>query len=263
MPDLRIFSYLPNPRLSKATIAARFSGAELEIVGAKPGDLAGWLWDYEARPLQDADRSAARENARTAQQGFQGTLYKTDAFLAAHPFGEVPAAFGDDGAVGVFESNAIMRAAARLGPRAGGLCGDGPLLQSRVDGFLDRSLVFAREVQRYLLADRQHFPPDRHADMAAALLSYLDGIERALRGSRFVAGDTLSLADITFACELCLLSNEHFMRAALEAAGLAPLVPRLGEYERCTAHLIALAGDERFREDLGKYLDRLLAALQA
>lgn len=32
MSDLRIFSYLPNPRLYKATIAARISGAEVEIV---------------------------------------------------------------------------------------------------------------------------------------------------------------------------------------------------------------------------------------
>ena len=67
MADLRIFSYLPNPRLSKATIAARFSGADLEIVGANPADLAGWLWDYEARPLEDAERAEGSENARTAQ----------------------------------------------------------------------------------------------------------------------------------------------------------------------------------------------------
>ncbi|MEO0817969.1 MAG: hypothetical protein AAFX86_11780 [Pseudomonadota bacterium] len=39
MADLRIFSYLPNPRLFKATIAARFSGAEVEIVGDKPPRL--------------------------------------------------------------------------------------------------------------------------------------------------------------------------------------------------------------------------------
>jgi len=31
--DLRIFTYLSNPRLYKAAIAARFSGARIEIVG--------------------------------------------------------------------------------------------------------------------------------------------------------------------------------------------------------------------------------------
>jgi len=30
MTDLRIFSYLPNPRIRKATIAARLCGVELE-----------------------------------------------------------------------------------------------------------------------------------------------------------------------------------------------------------------------------------------
>ena len=101
-----------------------------------------------------------------------------------------------------------------------------------------------------------------HIGPSEAALSYLDGIERALESTRFIACDTLSLADIAFACELCQLSNEHFMRGALEDAGLTPIVPRIGEYERCARHLVALAGDTRFRDDLGKYLERLLEALQ-
>jgi hypothetical protein len=36
MAGLRIFSYLPNPRVWKATIAARFCGVDVEIRGA-PG----------------------------------------------------------------------------------------------------------------------------------------------------------------------------------------------------------------------------------
>jgi len=39
---------------------------------------------------------------------------KTDAFLEAQPFGTVPAAFSPDGRIGIFESNSIMRAVARL-----------------------------------------------------------------------------------------------------------------------------------------------------
>jgi len=34
MSDLRIFSYLPNPRIWKATIAARLTRVALEIRGA-------------------------------------------------------------------------------------------------------------------------------------------------------------------------------------------------------------------------------------
>ena len=53
MADLRIFSYLPNPRLYKATIAARYSGATIEVIGAKPTELPNWLWDYDARELPE------------------------------------------------------------------------------------------------------------------------------------------------------------------------------------------------------------------
>ena len=48
MSDLRIFSYLPNPRIWKATIAARLCGVEVEVIGAAPRDLQNWLWDFDA-----------------------------------------------------------------------------------------------------------------------------------------------------------------------------------------------------------------------
>ena len=111
---LRIFSYLPNPRLWKATIAARLCELELDIRGASPKELAGWLWDFDARPLRDNERGATAATAREARTGFQGQLHKTEAFLDAHPFGTVPAAFSPDGGTGIFESNSIMRAVARL-----------------------------------------------------------------------------------------------------------------------------------------------------
>lgn len=51
MADLRIFSYLPNSRLWKATIAARLCGVDVEIRGARPSELKDWLWDFDARPF--------------------------------------------------------------------------------------------------------------------------------------------------------------------------------------------------------------------
>jgi hypothetical protein len=53
--QLRIFSYLPNPRIWKATIAARLCGVEIEVRGSSPRELQDWLWDFDARPLSDAD----------------------------------------------------------------------------------------------------------------------------------------------------------------------------------------------------------------
>ena len=117
MSQLRIFSYLPNPRIWKATIAARLCGVEVEVRGAPPTELQSWLWDFDARPLSRGRRIRAR-GREIGRTGFKGVkLRKTRAFLEAHPFGTVPAAFSPDGTIGIFESNSIMRAVARLGER--------------------------------------------------------------------------------------------------------------------------------------------------
>ena len=81
-PVLRIFSYLPNPRVWKALIAARLLGVTVEVTGDKPGALSQWLWDLEPRPLDDDERDPRSPHARRSRRGFGGTLYKTDAFLA-------------------------------------------------------------------------------------------------------------------------------------------------------------------------------------
>src|SRR5271166_6482904 len=151
MSDLRIFSYLPNPRIWKATIAARLCGVEVEVRGSSPKELQSWLWDFDARQLS-AGELVTSADLRTGKVGFKGALHKTGAFMEAHPFGTVPAAFSPDGKVGIFESNSIMRAVARLGESKFPLYGRGPYEAARVDGFLDASLVFARDAQHYLLA---------------------------------------------------------------------------------------------------------------
>ena len=151
MSQLQIFSYMPNARVYKATIAARLCGVELEIRAAPFPELKDWLWDFNARPLTERDKKNDA-NKRTGQVGFASVLYKTDKFLAAHPFGTVPAAFGPDGEVGIFESNSIMRTVARLGNVESGIYGKDPYAASRIDSYLDASLVFARDSQIYLLA---------------------------------------------------------------------------------------------------------------
>src|SRR5271163_2626572 len=114
MSDLRIFSYLPNPRIWKATVAARLCGVEIEVRGTSTKELQSWLWDFDARPLS-GDEQAGLSDTAAGKVGFTGVLHKTKAFMEAHPFGTVPAAFSPDGKIGIFESNSIMRAVARLG----------------------------------------------------------------------------------------------------------------------------------------------------
>ena len=93
MAALRIFSYLPNPRIWKATITARLCGVEIEVRGASPRELSQWLWDFDARPIAQVPRETLAGAERTGRIGFADQkLYKTDAFLKAHPFGTVPAA---------------------------------------------------------------------------------------------------------------------------------------------------------------------------
>lgn len=259
-PVLRIFSYLPNPRLAKATIAARLSGVEVEVRGAAPRELGGWLWDFDARPLAPGESPSG--TARTARTGFAGTLHKTDAFLAAHPFGTVPAAFSPEGKTGIFESNSILRAVARVsGDPARLYGGEGPYAASRIDSFLDASLVFARDVQVYLLklaGGRIKRP--LHERTQEARDGYLRGIEQALAPDRvFVCGESLTLADVAFAAELALASAERVHRKVLDDAALPPLFgdELRAAFPRALAHFDRLCAHPAFAPDLGPYLAKL------
>src|SRR5882757_3980744 len=190
MTVLRIFSYLPNPRIWKATIAARLCGVEIELRGSPPRELQDWLWDFDARPLSEVEPHVAASAERVGKVGFKGgRLYKTDSFLSAHPFGTVPAAFSPDGRVGIFESNSIMRAVARIGQNKFNLYGRDAYESSRIDSFLDASLVFARDAQTYLLS-LSNVSSEVHARTAEAFATYMIGIEQALSPDReFLVGD--------------------------------------------------------------------------
>ncbi len=257
MVDLRIFSYLPNPRIWKATIAARLCGVEVEIRGAPPKELADWLWDFDARPLSDADR-ASGAYARQARTGFAGKLHKTDAFLAAQPFGAVPAAFSPDGSVGIFESNSIMRTVARLGTQDSGLYGENAYATSRIDSFLDASLVFARDSQIYLLSlVDQTITRDIYERAADAFAAYMTGIENGLSPDRaFLVGDRITLADICFVCEFASLSRERLHQAVLASLAVEPVTASgaQSQFPRAMAHFEKLSTHEAFAPDLGPFL---------
>lgn len=257
MSELTIFSYLPNPRLWKASIVARLCGVDLEIRGTAPETLAEWLWDADARPLADAEKPRLAAIARRGRVGLAATLYKTDEFLVAHPFGNVPAAFAPDG-TGVFESNSIMRAVARLGAERCQLYGGDPYSSSRIDGFLDVTLLFAREVQLYVLALRgDRIDAALHGSTTQGFATYLGGIEQALAGDRdYLVGEGLTLADIAFFAELALLHNEYHHIAQLRDHGLQPFFAEatFSAYPRSFAHFARLRRHEAFAPDAEDYL---------
>ncbi len=266
MADLRIFSYLPNPRIWKATIAGRLCGVSVELRGGAPGELRDWLWDFDAHPLTEAERAgqAAGVTAVAGRTGFGGDrLFKTEAFLAAHPFGTVPAAFSPDGRTGIFESNSIMRAVARLGAADSGLYGDNPWQAARIDGFLDASLVFARDSQLYLLSFRGNGPTAGvHDGARRAFATWMTGIENALSaGGGHIAGPALGLADICFACEFTLFSREKALHGALSQLGLEPILSQTAGtgWPRALAHYATLCEHPAFAPDIGPYLAKLEA----
>ena len=259
MSQLRIFSYLPNPRIWKATIVARLCGVDLEWRGASPKDLQSWLWDFDARPLSADDQPEANE--MRGHSGFQGKLRKTAAFLERHPFGTVPAAFSPDGKVGIFESNSIMRAVARLGDNKLGLYGKDPYEASRIDSFLDASLVFARDSQIYLLAlGSGSLSEEIYRRASDSFAVYMAGIDAALSAGRgFIVGDRLTLADVCFVAELGLFHNEKTRIRELKKRGLEPILSGQvdGQFPNAMAHFSRLSKHPAFVPDVAPYMEKI------
>jgi elongation factor 1-gamma len=257
MIQLRIFSYLPNPRIWKATIAARLCGVEIEVRGTSPKNLQSWLWDFDARPLT-SDEQAQIGAGAAGKIGFKGTLHKTSPFITAHPFGTVPAAFSPDGKTGIFESNSIMRVVARLGESRVPLYGSDPYEASRIDSFLDASLVFARDAQIYLLSLLDGtVSPEIHARARDGFAIYAGGINQALSPDReYLVGDRLTLADICFVAELSLFFNECRSIELLARKGLAPILHEKikDAFPRVFAHLATLRKHPAFAPDVDQYL---------
>lgn len=255
---LRIFSYLPNPRVFKASIVARMLGVELDIRGTEPKGLSKWLWDFDARPMKEGDSESLAHCARPSKTGFNAVLFKTDAFLEANPWGTVPAAFSPDGRVGLFESNSIMRAVARAGT-GHSLYGLDGYTASRIDGFLDVSLLFARDVQAYVLElYYAEVSAAVYSNVVRALDDYLSGVERALSGGKgFLVGDSITLADVCFVAEMALLKNEGRNDSSLKAKNLSRVASGEVEtkYPKSFEHFRKLVEHPAFSPDLKPYLE--------
>ena len=254
MYKLKIFSYLPNPRVWKSLIAGNICGVEVEVIGDNPANLGSWLWDFNPKKLDEDELNPDHEYARTGKRGFSGVLYKTDSFLKAHPFGTVPAAFSPKGDIGIFESNSILRAVARVGKEFN-LYGKDPYEASRIDSFLDANLVFAREAQVYML-DYENVSKEGYERMTAAYEFYLSGIEAALWESPYIAGSDLSIADISFVCDFSQFLREGHYEDILKDRGFGLIAEKFkDEYPKTFKHLFSLAKRKEFSSVLGTYLD--------
>ncbi|MDC2963619.1 glutathione S-transferase family protein [Gammaproteobacteria bacterium] len=254
LPRLKIFSYLPNPRVWKAVIAGKICGVEVEVIGDKASELGLWLWDFRPKRLEKDELKAAHRFRRKARRGFSGDLYKTDSFLERHPFGTLPAAFSSDGTVGIFESNSILRAVARIGNESS-LYGKNHYEASRIDSFLDANLVFAREAQVYLL-NCESLSKEGYDRMARAYEFYASGIEATLKKNRYIVGKNLSIADISFACDFSQFLREGHYSERLKDQGFDLITENFSDdYPKTHSHLMLLTEREEFSSVFGSYLD--------
>lgn len=156
-----------------------------------------------------------------------------------------------------------MRAVARLGEARFPLYGRDAYEASRIDGFLDVSLVFARDSQIYLLAlSDGTVDATIHARAKQAFAIYASGLEQALSPRRdTLVGNGISLADICFSAELALFMNEHARVAQLNERGLDKILhPGVrNDYPLMFAHFARLVDHEHFRPDLKPYVEKLLS----
>ena len=204
-----------------------------------------------------------RSPSSTGRRGFKGKLHKTEAFFDAIPFGTIPAAFSPDGKIGIFESNSIMRAVAKLGRERGHgeLSGRDAYEAARIESFLDVSLLFAKDSQTYLLSlHGETLTPGIFQQAAEAFDVYMHGIERALlSGTQFITSDQLSLADICFVAELALFMREPTYRDQLQALDVEPVFcDQLHSIcPKAIAHFERLCRHEAFKPDVEPYLQGL------
>ena len=251
---LKIFSYLPNPRVWKAVIAGNFCEVKVEVIGDKPRELGKWIWDINPRELEEEEMTPDSPHVRLGKRGFSGALYKTDDFLKAHPFGTVPAAFSPDGDIGIFESNSILRSVARAG-KTSGLYGNNDYEASRIDSFLDANLVFAREAQVYLL-EIESLTKEGYKRMRSAYEFYISGLEQSLSNNRYIASNELTIADISFVCDFSQFLREGHYEEILKDKQLE-LITKQGpnDYPNVFKHLLTLSEREEFSSVMGTYLD--------
>ena len=239
----------------KSIITAKIGGIDLEVVGDKPNNMPNWLWDFDAKPISEEDKQELKSFEIKSKRGFKGSLYKTDDFIEQHPFGTVPAGFVGEGRLGVFESNSILRAVARECKDKSLYGGNDLNLTSRIDSFLDANLVFSREFQVYLL-ELEDITPYTYKRTKAAYEFYLDGLEKALSLTRFLAGDQLTIADISFVCEFAQFLREGHYLKQLETRNLALISENFQiDYPVTFQHFKTLCNQEEFLDVMGSYLD--------
>ena len=157
-----------------------------------------------------------------------------------------------------------MRAVARLAGADAAIYGGGDAYAAaRIDGFLDASLVFARDSQIYLLSFRADGPTAAiHESAARAFATWMTGIERALAtGGGHIAGPDLTPRRHLLRLRTRAVFAREGAGRRVAKSGLAPIVTGslADDYPRAVEHFAALRAHPAFAPDLGPYLEKIEA----
>ncbi|WP_126978901.1 glutathione S-transferase family protein [Frigidibacter oleivorans] len=128
--------------------------------------------------------------------GFGAT--DTAAFLAMNPFGKVPVV--RDGDTIVWESNAVLRYLAGRAPNA--LWPEDAAGRSGGDRWMDWSAISLTPPLTRLRKARAAGKAETEADLAAVIRG-VQVLDHALAGQPYLAGETLSVADIALSPSVC------------------------------------------------------------
>ena len=85
---------------------------------------------------------------------------------------------------------------------------------------------------------------------------YATGIEATLKKNSYLAGESLSIADISFACDFSQFLREGHYAESLSAQGFDLITENFNSnYPKTHEHLLLLAEREEFSSVFGSYLD--------
>ena len=92
--------------------------------------------------------------------------------------------------------------------------------------------------------------------MAMAYEFYASGIEATLKKNCYIAGESLSIADISFACDFSQFLKERHYAERLRDQGFDLIAEHFcADYPKTHEHLLLLAEKEKLSSVFGSYLD--------
>ena len=106
------------------------------------------------------------------------------------------------------------------------------------------------------MLDYENVSKEGYKRVSAAYEFYLSGIEQALNESPFISGENLSIADISFVCDVAQFLREGHYEDVLKDRGFDLVANNFkDEYPKTFTHLFSLAKREEFSLVIGTYLD--------